>query len=183
MKKIKESLLFVSSLLLLVAGGLVSLFWDLASHGAGFYGSGSNFEDALYYVRMYLKDNGFRTVSVRTGLGVFAVTLAFVLLFALIAFFLRKRIRIPRLAFYLVGFGIGSMVSLVCLTYLNIHVFGLPSAFYSAHSLLATQPPSALIAVSLTTVLFSLAFGVLEIFIVWLLEPVYRRADGRKRNG
>lgn len=182
MKKVKEALFFVFPILLLAICGFISHILVSFDRYSMFYGRQPSFMDIMHYMKLFAKDDLFATALINTLFKPFVISIAFVLLYALIVFIMRKKIKVPRLAFYIIGAAIGSIVSLAQMVYIQIVHCGpsivsltMPLIFYS-------RPPSFLEVLNTTTILFALLIGVFLAFLLWFLELLYRRVKKNEKD-
>lgn len=181
MKKVKEALFFVFPILLLAICGFISLILVSFDRYSMFYGRQPSFMDIMHYMKLFVKNDLFATALINTFFKPFVISIAFVLLYALIVFIMRKMIKVPRLAFYIIGAAIGSIVSLAQMVYIQIVHCG-PSIVSLTMPLIISRPPSFLEVLNTTTILFALLIGVFLAFLLWFLELLYRRVKKNEKD-
>ena len=132
MKKVKELLLFLAVLVIpLVLFILVSaLTADVISDRPSFVGLDN-------YIRMFLNDKTFGKALLNTILPTAIVSFLLVSAFAVVAFLVRKKIKVPRWVFYLGCVVIGGVASFAYMVYISIAPFIEQGQIYAAQTVLS----------------------------------------------
>ena len=107
MKKIKELLIFIALLITPLIMVFVALgIGNLISPSPSFIG----FDN---YVRLFLNDKTFLTVLFNTFAGQIIISFIVSAVLAVIVFLLRKKIKAPRLIFYIGSISLGTVASFI----------------------------------------------------------------------
>lgn len=183
MKKVKEGLMFLALLVMPLV-----LFFVVSGFAADLISDRPSFVGLDNYIRMFLNDKTFGKALLNTFLTPALVSFLLVLVFALIIFFIRKKIKVARWAFYLGSVIVGGVTTLIYNVYLSIslsHITGnLLYATQTIVSHIADYKPSVFDIINPTNVLFSLYIGILTAFVFWILELMVDIVKNfrRKRN-
>lgn len=170
MKKTKELLLFIALLIMpiilfFIVSGLKS---DMLSNSLKFVGI-ANYIRMFFYDKIFIKAL-FNTVAMPILFGFLSV-----IIFAVIMLFVRKKIRTPRLTFYIGGVFIGWLISLICTVCMGISVSGAQNHIYATQTVtthILDYSPSIFDLLSIQNVLLSLFVGIFTAFIFWILELI-----------
>lgn len=170
MKKVKEMLIFLALLVvpLLLYFIVLGFTADVISNRPSFVGINN-------YIRMFLNDKTFGMALINAILAPAMVSFVSVSVFAVIVFFVRKKIKVPRWVFYLGSVFIGGMTALIYILCVNAALFGVPSDLYAAQTIVSHifgYKPSVFDAITVPNVLISLYVGVFTAFVFWILELV-----------
>lgn len=163
MRKIKELLLFLIVLLVPVVLFLVASGNVLSDQ--------PHFVGASNYLRLFLHDQIF----VKALLNTIAIPVLCVSVFAVLVCLLRKKIKTPRVLFYMGSVLIGSIASLAHVVYISITLFGVPKHLYASEvlvSLTGDLQMSLWDVLSVGHILSALYIGVFTAFVFWILEQI-----------
>ena len=181
MRKIKELLLFMGLLLmpilLLIVIGILA---DGITNRPSLIGFNT-------YIKLFLNDKAFYKAVLNTVAAPLAISFLFVFAFALLTFFIRKKIKMPRLTFYITSSLIGTIISVIYNVYINMNFLGTPNQVYASHTLVThiyDYSPSIFDYITIQNLLFSLFVGILTAFAFWILEQIVSAVKKiiRKRN-
>lgn len=167
MKKTKELLLFL--MFLLMPPILCVIVTGVFSCVAG----SAHFIALENYIRMFSNDKIFVKALVNTIILPTLVSIFAVAVFALFAFFARKKIKVPRWLFYLGSVFIGGVTALiytVCASVSAIRV--LSHSITALQSYVVAYQPSVFDAITFLNVFLSVYIGIFTAFIFLLLELI-----------
>lgn len=171
MKKIKELLLFLAFLIIPFV-----LFFVISGFTADLISDLPSFVGVVNYIRMFSNDKIFLKSLLNTLLKPAIVSFLLVLVFAVIVFLVRKKIKVRRWVFYLGSVFIGSITTLFYTAYFGISSFHTTSNLFAAQQTLISHifdyRPYVLYAINPTNVFFSLYIGILTAFVFWILELI-----------
>lgn len=171
MKKVKELLLFIALLVIPLV-----MFFVISGFTADVITGEPNFVGVKNYIRMFLHDKTFGKVLLNTILTPAIVSFLLVFVFAVIAFLVRKKIKVPRWVFYLGSVLIGGVATLFYTSYLSIAFSHMTSNLFAAQTIIShiiDYKPSVFDVLSFPNVLFSLYIGILTAFVFWIFELIY----------
>lgn len=183
MKKVKEGLLFLAILIIPIV-----LFFIIFPFLGNMLSSSPSLVGVGNYIRMFLNDKTFLKVLLNTFLKPALVGFLLVLVFAVIVFLVKKKIKVPRWAFYLGSVIVGGVTTLIYNVYLSISLSRITgNLLYATQTILthiADYKPSVFDIINPTNVLFSLYTGILTAFVFWILELMVDIVKNfrRKRN-
>ncbi len=143
MKKFKEALLFIISLVLLIFGPLL---WFVLYKPKGQIAFMSNWN----YLKLLVKDEVF----FRLILNTYAIPILVSFIVLLVLFFAKKRLVAKRGVFYPVCVAISSLISFIYLVIFYKHAY---------------PPP---FTVSVYDGIISLQVGMLVTFVIWIIETI-----------
>ena len=169
MRRIKELLLFAVPLIVLPVISLMVLGFtaDVISNRPSFVGINN-------YIRMFLNDKIFGKALFNTVFPPALFSLLIVAVFAMIVFIVRKKIKVPRIVFYVGSIFVGAITALVYIVCRNM-AFNQTHAVQTIVSHIVGYSPSIFDVLSISNVLFSFYIGIFTAFIIWVLELIVRR--------
>lgn len=182
MKKVKEGLMFLALLVMPLV-----LFFVVSALTADVISDRPSFVGLDNYIRMFLNDKTFGKALLNTILPPAIVSFLLVSVFAVIAFLVRKKIKVPRWVFYLGSVLIGGITTLFYTSYLSIAFSHMTSNLFADQTIVShvlDYKPSVFDAITFPNILFSLYIGILTAFAFWILELISDIIKNfrRKRN-
>lgn len=163
MKKIKELLIFIALLVtpILVHFAVLGI-GNLISPDPSFIGFNN-------YIRLFLNDKTFLSVLFNTFAMQIIISFIVSAVLAVIIFLLRKKIKAPRLIFYIGSISLGTVASLVR----NVVLFlNTPNQIPDSLANALNYKPSIFDAISLQNIFVALYVGIITAFIFWILELI-----------
>ena len=154
MKKTKELLLFLVALFAPVAIFFIVLAFSSVLN--------SRFVGIENYIRLFLHDKVFGKALLNTFLGPFIFSFLAVSFFAVIIVITRKKIKMPRNAFYITSACIGTITALLYVVYSKMAFLGVPRYLLGYSRTILT----------ISDVLLFLFVGVFTAFIFWVMELI-----------
>ncbi len=170
MKKTKELLLFIALLVMPII-----LFFIVSGFSADLISNTPKFVGIINYIRLFLNDKTFVKALFNTVAMPIAISFFIVSVFALVMFFVRKKIKAPRLIFYSGGVIIGAITSIICMMCISIATFGEISQSYEAQTIVShivDYKPSVFDAITLPNIFISLFVGIFTVFVFWIIELI-----------
>lgn len=163
MKKIKELLIFIALLIAPVLLLFVVLgIGNLISPSPSFIG----FDN---YIRLFLNDKTFLTALFNTFAGQIMISFIVSAVLVVIVFLLRKKIKAPRLIFYIGSISLGTVASLAR----NVVLFlNTPNQVLDSLANALNYKPSIFDAISLQSIFVALYVGIITALIFWILELI-----------
>ncbi len=176
MKKIKELLLFVVPLIVLPVISLMVLGFtaDVISDRPSFVGLDN-------YIRMFLNDKTFGKALFNTAFAPALFSFLIVAVFAMIVFIVRKKIKVPRIVFYIGSIFVGAITALLYIVCRNM-AFNQSYAVQTIVSHIGDYSPSIFDVLSISNVLFSFYIGIFTAFVFWGIERIVAFVKRKRRT-
>lgn len=163
MKKIKELLIFIALLITPILMIFVALgIGNLISPSPSFIGFNN-------YIRLFLNDKTFLSVLFNTFAMQIIISFIVSAVLAVITFLLRKKIKAPRLIFYIGSISLGTVASLAR----NVVLFlNTPNQVPDSLANALNYKPSIFDAISLQNIFVALYVGIITALVFWILELI-----------